>query len=81
MLTTATGKPRVSGFHCRQLQKDAYKALKAFMALRDANTEEALQTFIQPSSNTQPGPGSIPRSDSASQKLYRSGKLREPKRR
>jgi hypothetical protein len=26
MLTTATGKPLVSGFHCRQLQKDAYKS-------------------------------------------------------
>jgi hypothetical protein len=47
MLTTATGKPRVSGFHCRQLQKDAYKALKAFIALTDATTEEGLQTFIQ----------------------------------
>jgi hypothetical protein len=41
MLTTATGKSRISGFHCRQLQKDAYKALKAFMALTDATTEEA----------------------------------------
>ena len=33
MLTTATGKPRVTGFHCRQLDKAAYKALKSFMAL------------------------------------------------
>jgi hypothetical protein len=40
MLTTATGKPRVSGFHCRQLQKDCYKTLKAFMALTGAITEE-----------------------------------------
>jgi hypothetical protein len=47
MLTTATGKPRVSGFHCSQGQKDTYKALKAVMALTDATTEEALQTFIQ----------------------------------
>lgn len=47
MLTTATGKPRISGFHRRQLQKDAYKALKAFMVLTDTTTEEALQTFIQ----------------------------------
>jgi hypothetical protein len=45
MLTTATGKPRVSGFHCRQLQKDAYKALKAFMALTGATTEEALGAY------------------------------------
>jgi hypothetical protein len=47
MLTTATGKPLVSGFHCRQLPKDAYKALKAFIALTGATTEEVLQTFIQ----------------------------------
>jgi hypothetical protein len=46
MITTGA-KTRVTGFHCRQLQKDAYKALKAFMALTGATTEEALQTFIQ----------------------------------
>jgi hypothetical protein len=53
------------------------KALKAFMALTDATTKEALQTFIQYSAWA----CSVPRSDSASQKLYRSGKLRDPKRR
>jgi len=46
MITTGA-KTRVTGFHCRQLQKDAYKALKAFMALTGATTEEALQTFIR----------------------------------
>jgi hypothetical protein len=46
MITTA-GKTRVTGFHCRQLQKDCYRALKSFMELTGATTEEALQTFIQ----------------------------------
>jgi hypothetical protein len=32
MITTA-GKTRVTGFHCRQLQKDCYHALKSFMEL------------------------------------------------
>ena len=47
MLTTAAGIPRVTGFHCGQLDKAAYKALKSFMTLTGATTEEALQTFIQ----------------------------------
>jgi hypothetical protein len=46
MITTA-GKTRVTGFHCRQLQKNCYHALKSFMELTGATTEEALQTFIQ----------------------------------
>jgi hypothetical protein len=46
MITTGV-KTRVTGFHCRQRQKDCYKALKAFMALTGATTEEALQTLIQ----------------------------------
>jgi hypothetical protein len=46
MITTA-GKTRVTGFHCRQLQKDCYHALKSFMELTGATTEEALQTMIQ----------------------------------
>jgi hypothetical protein len=47
IMITIGAKTRVTGFHCRQLQKDAYKALKAFMALTGATTEEVLQTFIQ----------------------------------
>ncbi len=46
MITTA-GKTRVTGFHCRQLDKAVYKALRSFMELTGATTEEALQTFIQ----------------------------------
>jgi hypothetical protein len=44
MITTGA-KTRVTGFHCRQLQKDVYKALKAFMALTGATTEEALGAY------------------------------------
>jgi hypothetical protein len=46
MITTA-GKTRVTGFHCMQLDKAAYKALCSFMELMRATTEEALQTMIQ----------------------------------
>ena len=46
MITTAD-KTRVTGFHSRQLDKAAYKALRSFMELMGATTEEALQTMIQ----------------------------------
>ena len=46
MITTA-GKTRVTSFQCRQLDKPAYKALRSFMKLTGATTEEALQTMIQ----------------------------------
>jgi hypothetical protein len=46
-MITTKGKTRVTGFHCRQLQKDCYRALRRFMELTGATTEEALQTMIQ----------------------------------
>jgi hypothetical protein len=55
MITTA-GKTRVTGFHCRQLQKECYRALKSFMELTGATTEEALQTFIQHAAHTWQSP-------------------------
>jgi hypothetical protein len=46
MITTKP-KTRVTGFHCRQSDKQAYRTLKRFMELTGATTEEALQTFIR----------------------------------
>jgi len=46
MITTGP-KPKVTGFHCRQLDKQAYRTLKRFMELTGSTTEEALQTFIR----------------------------------
>jgi hypothetical protein len=42
---TTGPKPKVTGFHCRQLDKQAYRTLKRFMELTGAT--EVLQTFIR----------------------------------
>jgi hypothetical protein len=46
MITTKP-KTRLTGFRCRELQKDCYKALRAFMAVNNAACEESLQAIIQ----------------------------------
>jgi hypothetical protein len=47
LLTGSDGKPRRSGFHCRELDKAAYKTLRRLMEVTGATTEEALQALIQ----------------------------------
>jgi hypothetical protein len=55
-MITTKGKTRVTGFHCRQLDKAAYKAIRSLMELTGATTEEAMQTTIQFAAHTWQSP-------------------------
>jgi hypothetical protein len=57
MITTKP-KTRLTGFRCRELQKECYKALRAFMAVNNATYEESLQAMIQYASMAWQQPGS-----------------------
>jgi hypothetical protein len=46
MITTGA-KSKLSGFKCRELQKDCYLALKQLKTLNDATFEAVLQALIQ----------------------------------
>jgi hypothetical protein len=48
MLTaSANGKPRLSGFRCKELEKSCYQALRQLKELTEASTEEVLQALRQ----------------------------------